>query len=82
MKMPATSRVLQIACVCALVALALICWSLFDPRPVPVILAMSLGQIIGTMSFVAFLYVVALDVRKPKTPTPSVGGDAGDHRVE
>jgi hypothetical protein len=57
------SRVLQIACVLALVALALIVWSLLDPRPIPVILAMSVAQGLGTFSFGAFLLVVVRDLR-------------------
>jgi hypothetical protein len=81
MKKPTPSRILTVACSCALVALAMMIWSLFDPRPIPVVAAMSLGQAIGTLSFAAFLYVVAMDLRKPKV-TPSAGGDAGDHRVE
>ena len=68
MKKPTSARILQFACVCALAALAMMTWSLFDPRPIPVIAAMSVGQVIGTLSFVAFLYVVAMDLRKPKSP--------------
>jgi hypothetical protein len=45
------------ACVLALAALALI------RRPVPVIAAMSVGQVLGTLSFAAFLLVVLGDVR-------------------
>ncbi len=57
-------RVLDIACVVALVALALICWSMVDPRPIPVILAMSVAQVLGTVSFAAFLVVVVRDLRR------------------
>jgi hypothetical protein len=81
MNKPSQSRVLTAACGCALVALAMMIWSLFDPRPIPVVAAMSVGQVIGTLSFLAFLYVVATDLRKPKV-TPSAGRDAGDHHVE
>ncbi len=63
MKLPSPSRLMTAACVLALVALALILWSLFDPRPVPVIAAMSVGQVLGTLSFAAFLLVVLGDVR-------------------
>jgi hypothetical protein len=52
-----------ISCWLALAALGLIVWSLFDPRPIPVIVAMSVGQVIGTMSFGAFLVVVVNDWR-------------------
>lgn len=55
--------VLSIACALALVALALMTWSLFDPTPMPVIVAMSVGQAIGTASFAAFLWVAAVDLR-------------------
>jgi hypothetical protein len=56
-------RVLQVACILALSALGLITWSLVDPRPIPVILAMSVGQVLGTLSFAAFLGVVVHDLR-------------------
>ncbi len=64
-------RVLDVACVVALVALLLICWSMVDPRPIPVILAMSLGQVLGTMSFAAFLLVVVRDLRRAQTSEPN-----------
>jgi hypothetical protein len=70
MKTPASAQVLLGACVCALAALAMMAWSLFDPRPVPVIAAMSIGQVLGTLSFLSFLYVVAKDLRRPKTSPP------------
>ncbi|HEY8074404.1 MAG TPA: hypothetical protein VIF62_09845 [Labilithrix sp.] len=56
--------ILRVACVLALVALALMMWSLVDPRPIPVILAMSVAQGMGTLSFAAYLFVVVADVRK------------------
>ncbi len=55
-------RVLSVSCVSALAALALMSWQLFDPYVVPVIIAMSLGQILGTASFAAYLYVVVDDL--------------------
>ena len=63
MKLPPPRRVMTIACALALFALALIVWPLLDPRPIPVIVAMSVGQVIGTMSFGAFLVVVVNDWR-------------------
>ncbi len=57
-------RLLVVACVCALVALALMTWQLFDPRVFPIIIAMSMGQVLGTASFVAYLYVVVKDLRR------------------
>jgi hypothetical protein len=56
-------RYLVIACICALAALALMTWELVDPTVWPVIVAMSLGQVLGTASFAAFGYVVFADFR-------------------
>lgn len=58
-----SEKVLRVACVCALVGLALMVWSVLDPRPMPVILGLSVGQGIGTLSFLLFLVVVAMDLR-------------------
>jgi hypothetical protein len=55
-------RLLRVACVLALVALALIVWSMLDPRPLPVLVGLSLGQALGTLSFLAFLIIVAADL--------------------
>lgn len=67
-------RLLIVACVCALCALALMTWQLFDPHVWPIIVAMSLGQVLGTASFAAFGYVVFADFRAhwraDKAPTP------------
>jgi hypothetical protein len=63
MKIPKPETVIRLSCILALGALALIVWSMVDPRPIPVILAMSVGQLVGTLSFAAFLVVVARDLR-------------------
>jgi hypothetical protein len=47
----------------ALVALGLMVWSLLEPTPMPVLVAMSVGQILGTISLLMFLAVVAADMR-------------------
>ena len=56
----ASVRVLRGACWLALSALGLIVWSLLDPRPIPVIVAMSVGQVLGTLSLFAFLTLVSI----------------------
>jgi hypothetical protein len=58
-----TDHILRGACLLALAALGLMTWSLFDPRPIPVVLAMSVGQALGTLSLGAFLAVVVADLR-------------------
>jgi hypothetical protein len=62
---------MTLACALALVALGLIVWSLLDPRPIPVIVAMSVGQVIGTLSFAAFVVVVVGDLRSRYKPVPA-----------
>jgi hypothetical protein len=56
-------RVLVTACVLALVALALMVWSLLQPTPLPVLVAMSVGQVLGTISLFMFGAVVVADMR-------------------
>lgn len=57
-------RVLRAAAFLALAGLAFMVWSLFDPRPVPVMAAMSLGQALGMLSFALYLGVVIVDARR------------------
>ena len=58
-----TDRWLTVACVSALAALALMTWQIFDPTVWPVMVAMSMGQVLGTASLAAFGYVVVVDFR-------------------
>jgi hypothetical protein len=41
-------------------------WSLIDPRAFPIIVAMSAGQLFGTLAFVSFLAVVAAEMRRTR----------------
>ncbi len=58
------SRLLVVACVLGLIADALMSWSLFDQGWLPVMVAMSVGQGIGTLSFGIFLLVVFVDLQR------------------
>ena len=59
-------QLVRFSCVLALVALSLVCWSVLQPRPVPVILAMSAGHAIGGSAFACYVLAVILDaVRRP-----------------
>lgn len=79
MKWPRLSseKLLRVACVLGLVALPLMVWSIFDPRVWPVLVALSVGQIVGTTSFALFLVVVVRDLdlvkrlRAPRSRRPS-----------
>lgn len=59
-------KILRAACFLALIAIALMVWSVLDQRPAPVVIAMSVGQVFGTLALVAFLFVVLLDLRAAK----------------
>ncbi len=64
-KLPALPRnetLLRVACVLGLIALPLMVWSIFDPTVWPVLVALSVGQVIGTLSFVLFVIAVARDL--------------------
>ena len=63
-------RVLAGACVLALVALALMVWSVLEPTPLPVLVAMSVGQVLGTISLVMFGAVVVADMRRVHLERP------------
>ena len=55
---------LRIACVLALVGLAFMMWSLVDPRAEPVLIALSLGQAIGTLSLALYVRIMIRDYRE------------------
>jgi hypothetical protein len=66
MKLPKLSSelALRISAVLTLLALGLMAWSLLQPTPLPVMLAMTAGQAVGTVALALYLYVVIRDVRK------------------
>ncbi|HZJ65268.1 MAG TPA: hypothetical protein VFD36_17270 [Kofleriaceae bacterium] len=66
MKIPRISAMtaLRISAVLTLVGLALMAWSMLQPTPLPVMLAMTVGQGIGCMAFALYLYVVIRDIRR------------------
>jgi len=54
-------RLLQISAGLTLLGLVLMVWSMVAPTPLPVILAMSVGQLLGTIAFGMFGYAVLVD---------------------
>ena len=54
---------LRISAVLTLLGLAMMAWSMLEPTPLPVMLAMSVGQGIGCLAFGLYLFVVIRDVR-------------------
>lgn len=55
---------LRVACVLTLVGLALMTWSMLQPTWFPVMLAMTLGQLIGTVAFAMFAFRIVGDLRR------------------
>jgi hypothetical protein len=55
---------LRVSCVLTLVGLALMAWSMVQPTWMPVMLAMSVGQLVGTTAFAIFLVVIVRDLRR------------------
>jgi len=69
-----TDTLLAGACWLALLAVGLMSWSLFDPRPLPVVVAMSVGQVLGTLSLLSFVFVVFVDWRTQAARARQLGG--------
>lgn len=57
-----SETLVRAACVLGLVALPLMVASVFSPTVWPVLVALSVGQAIGTLSFVLYLVAVARDL--------------------
>jgi hypothetical protein len=62
MKLPTNEKIVRVACVLALVALPLMVWSVFDPRVWPILVALSVGQLLGTVSLALFLVAIVRDL--------------------
>ena len=56
-----TRGILVVATIMTLIGLALMVWSMAQPTPMPVILAMSVGQGLGIFAFLLFGIVVLVD---------------------
>ncbi|MBL8911987.1 MAG: hypothetical protein JNM17_14935 [Archangium sp.] len=57
---------LRVACWLGLVALTLMIWGVVSGQPVPVVLSMSLAQMIGVLACVLFGLSIAADVGRSK----------------
>ena len=57
---------LRISAVLTLIALALMVWSVLEPTPLPVMLAMTLGQALGTAAFATYGWIVFRDITRQR----------------
>ena len=53
---------LRLAAMCTLPALGLMVWGVLDPRPIALVVAMSVGQALGTLAFALYTIVVIADL--------------------
>ena len=66
---------LRLACVLALLALVIMCASILFPRPLPVIMAMSAGHVVGGAAFATYLLAVIIDSARPRPAQPKDATD-------
>jgi hypothetical protein len=62
-----SQRLITASCVLGLVAMGMMCWSVLDPTPVPVLVAMSVGQAVGTLSLLCYVAAVVIEVRRERS---------------
>jgi hypothetical protein len=62
----APSKLLRLSALLTILALVFMVWSLLQPTPLPVMLAMSVGQVIGTIAFGLYGYVILVDLRRER----------------
>lgn len=58
-------QLLRLACIVALIALAVFATSIFYPRPLVVIFSMSIGHVIGMLAGALYVLAIVLDTVRP-----------------
>ena len=58
-----SATMLRVSAILTIIALASMVWSMVDPTPLPVMLAMSFGQLLGTVAFALYGIVILRDLR-------------------
>jgi peptidoglycan/LPS O-acetylase OafA/YrhL len=57
---------LRVSALLTLIGLVLMVWSMVQPTPLPVMLAMTVGQAVGTTAFGLYLYIVIRELRRER----------------
>jgi hypothetical protein len=60
------TTLIRISAVLTILGLVLMVWSMIVPTPLPVMLAMSLGQAFGTSALAIYLIAIVLDLRRKR----------------
>jgi hypothetical protein len=78
------SGLVRVACALALLGLAVMSFSIISGRPLPVVLAMSVGHMVGTASLACFLMAILIDAlhRSPTTSAEPAAERTDAARVE
>ena len=58
------TKLLRVSALLTVIGLVFMVWSLLQPTPLPVLLAMSVGQAFGMLAFGIYLYVILADLRR------------------
>lgn len=58
------TTLVRISAALTILGLAFMVWSLLVPTPMPVMLAMSVGQAFGTTAFMLYLTAIVIDLRR------------------
>lgn len=76
-----TQKALPASAALGLVALALMCWGVLDPRPLQVVISMSVSQVFGGLAFIGYALSVGADIIQgraaPVAPPAKQSGDSG-----
>ena len=67
-----STRLLQASAVLTLLALALMLWALVEPTVLPVMLAMTAGQAVGTTALALYVFVIVRDLRRDRSRRSSL----------
>lgn len=73
-------KLTYVSAVATLGAVGLMVLSVVSPRPIFLVLAMSVGQGLGTLSLAAFLLAIALDLNVPAALAEQVEEEVGEIR--
>jgi hypothetical protein len=61
-----TALALRVASVMGLLALAIICWAVLDPMPIPLVASMSVSPLFGGGAFLLFGVSIAADLAQAR----------------